>query len=96
MGTGDRKVIEFLILGEERRGGVSRTAALDFRRADFGLFRTLVERVPWEAVLKGRGVREGWSFFRKKILKAQEQAIPMCRKRNQQGRRPSWLKGALA
>ena len=27
---------------------------MDFRRADFGLFRRLVDRVPWEAVLKGK------------------------------------------
>ena len=41
----DHKMIEFSILGEVRRG-VSRTATLDFRRADFGLFRSLVDRVP--------------------------------------------------
>ena len=56
----------------------SRTAVLDFWRADFGLFRRRVDRVPWEAVLKGKGVQEGWTFFKKEILKAQEQAIPMC------------------
>ena len=38
---------EFLILGEVRRV-VSRTAALDF-----GLLGGLVDRVPWEAALKG-------------------------------------------
>lgn len=35
-----------------RRRGFSRTAALDFQQADFGLFRSLVDRVLWEAVLK--------------------------------------------
>jgi len=57
-----------------------------FRRADFGLFRTLVERVPWERVLKGKGVQEDWAFFKEEALKAQEQAVPMCRKTNWQGR----------
>ncbi|KAK4825521.1 hypothetical protein QYF61_000034 [Mycteria americana] len=28
----------------------------------------LVDRVPWEAVLKGKGVQEGWTFFKKEIL----------------------------
>jgi len=51
---------------------------LDFRRADFGLFGSLVDRVPWEAVLKGKGVQEGWTFLRMEIFKAQEQAVPMC------------------
>lgn len=51
-------MIEFLILGEVRRG-VSRTVPLDFGRADLGLLRRLLETVPWEAVLKGKGVQEG-------------------------------------
>ncbi|KAK4823853.1 hypothetical protein QYF61_007501 [Mycteria americana] len=51
---------------------------MDFWRADFGLFRTLVERVPWETVLKGKGVQEGWAFFKKEVLKVQKQVIPMC------------------
>jgi len=46
--------------------------------ADFGLFRSLVDRVPWEAVLKGKGVQEGWTFFREEVLKVQQQAVPMC------------------
>jgi len=45
---------------------------MDFRRADFGLFRMLVERVPWERVLKGKEVQAGWTFFKHEGLKAQE------------------------
>ncbi|KAK4829461.1 hypothetical protein QYF61_004679 [Mycteria americana] len=45
LGHSDHKMIEFLVLGEVRRG-VSRTATLDFRRADFGLFRRLVDKSP--------------------------------------------------
>ena len=94
LGHSNHKMIEFWIQGEVRRG-VSRTATLDFWRADFGLFRRLVDRVPWEAVLKGKGVQEGWAFFKKEILKAQEQAIPMCRKTSQRGRRSAWLNREL-
>jgi len=47
---------------------------MDFRWADFGLFRTPVERVPWKRVLKGKGVQAGWTFFKEEVLKAQEQA----------------------
>ncbi|GAB0205541.1 hypothetical protein GRJ2_003019700 [Grus japonensis] len=81
----DHKMIEFSILGEVRKG-VSKTTTMDFRRADFGLLRTLVERVPWEKVPKGKGIQEGWAFFKKEVLKAQEQAVPMCSKMNLQGR----------
>jgi len=73
------------------RGGASKTTTMDFQRADFGLFRTLVERVSWERVLKGKEVQEGWTFFKEVVLKAQEQAFPMCHKTNQWGRRPTWL-----
>ena len=75
--------------------GFSRTATLDFWRADFVLFRRLVDRVPWEAVLKGKGVQEGWTFFRNEILKVQEQVFPMCQKVSRWGRRPAWLNREL-
>ncbi|KAK4816268.1 hypothetical protein QYF61_014340 [Mycteria americana] len=89
LGQSDHEMIEFWILGEVRRG-VSRAATLDFQRADFGLFRRLVERVPWEAALKGKRVQEGWTFFKEEAVKAQVQAVPRCRKTSQQGR-PAWL-----
>ncbi|KAK4832424.1 hypothetical protein QYF61_023103 [Mycteria americana] len=90
LGQSDHEMIEFLIHGEAARG-VSKTATLDFRRADFSLFRTLVDRVPWEAALMGKGVQEGWTFFKEEVLKAQEQAVPRCQKTSRQGRRPAWL-----
>ncbi|KAM9591180.1 uncharacterized protein ACIBXB_006077 isoform 1-T3 [Morphnus guianensis] len=81
LGLSDHEMIGFSILGEARKV-VSKTTTMDFRRANFGLFKALVERVPWETVLKGKGVQEGWTFFKKEILMAQDQAIPMCCKSN--------------
>ena len=60
------------------RRAVSRTASLDFQRTDFGLLRSLVNRIPWEIVLKGHKVQEGWAFLGKIVLKVQKQAFPMC------------------
>ena len=51
LGQRDREMLDFSILVEPRRG-VSRTATLDFQRTDFNLFRTMVERVPWEVVCR--------------------------------------------
>ncbi|KAK4831147.1 hypothetical protein QYF61_015450 [Mycteria americana] len=94
LGQSDHEMMELLIRGEVTRG-VSRTATLDFRRADFGLFGRLVERVPWEAALMGKGAQEGWTFFKEEVLKAQEQAVPRCRKTSRRGTRPTWLNREL-
>ena len=45
LGQSDHDMVEFSILAGVRRGN-SKTATLDFRRADFELFRRLVGRVP--------------------------------------------------
>lgn len=59
----------------------------------FGLFRTLVERIPWEAVLRGQGAQEDWTLLRKEVLQAEEQPIPMCHK-PMQGRL-AWMNSKL-
>jgi len=85
LGHSNYEMTEFSVSGEVKRGA-RKTTTMDFRRADFGLFRTLFERVSWERVLKGKGIQEGWRFFNEEVLKAQEQAVPMCRKTNLWGR----------
>ncbi|KAK1214166.1 LIN1 transcriptase, partial [Pygoscelis papua] len=40
-------------------------------------------------------VQEGWTIFKKEVLKAQEQAVPVRRKKNGRGRRPAWLNREL-
>jgi len=45
LGLSNHEMIEFLILGKVRRR-VSKITTMDSRRADFDLFRMLVERVP--------------------------------------------------
>jgi len=85
LGLSDREMIEFFVRGKVNRGA-GKTTTMDFPRGDFGLFRTLVERVSWKRVLKGKGVQAGWTFLKEEVLKAQEQAVPMCHKMNQWGR----------
>jgi len=62
---------------------VNRTATLDFRRADFNLLRTMVERVPWEVVLENMGTQEGREYFKEDILEVQKLTIPMSWKMSQ-------------
>jgi len=93
-GLRDHKMTEFLVCGEVKRGA-SKTTSMDFQRADFGLSRMLVERVPWERVLKGKGVQAGRTFFKEVVSKAQEQAVPVCHKTNWWGRCLAWLNREL-
>ena len=90
LGCSDHEMIEFSILGETKRG-VSKPATSDFQRANFDLFKRLINKIPWEAALKDMGVQEGWTYFKREVLKAQEQAVPVCPKTSRRGRRPAWL-----
>jgi len=94
LGLSDHEMTEFSVRGKVKRGA-SKTTAMDFQRADFGLLKTLVERVLWERVLKGKGVQGGWTFFKEEVLKTQEEAVPICRKMNRWGRQPAWLNREL-
>lgn len=84
-------MVEFSVFGEVGGGVGNKTATLDFWRANFELFRTMVRRVPWDSVMKGRGFQEGWSLLKKEVLKAPEQAVPLCHIMSQRERRPVWM-----
>jgi len=63
LGQSNHEIVEFSILGDVRRV-TSKTVILNFKRVDFDLFRTLVARVPWESLLKNKGVQEAWTLLR--------------------------------
>jgi len=63
LGCSNHEMVEFTIL----RGGsrvISRIKTLDFRRANFGLFKELLGRIPWARAVEGRGVQECWSLIK--------------------------------
>ena len=59
------------------------------------MFRRLVGGVPWDSALESKGVQDGWSLFKKEVLKAQEQAVPLSCKMSQQVRRLAWMNREL-
>jgi len=71
LGCSDYKIVEFKILRAARRV-CTKLPALDFRRANFGLLRDLLGRIPWDKALEGRGAQESWSVFKGHLLQAQE------------------------
>lgn len=85
LGLGSHETIVFSVLCKIKRG-VSKNPIMDFQRVGFDLFGSLVERVPWGTVLRGKGIQQGWTFFRKDVLEAQELTVPMCCKMNWWGK----------
>ncbi|GAB0207232.1 hypothetical protein GRJ2_003188800 [Grus japonensis] len=71
LGCSDHEMVELKILRAARRAS-SKLLTLDFRRADFGLFRDLLGRIPWDKDLEGRGAQDSWLIFKGHLLQAQE------------------------
>ncbi|GAB0210021.1 mitochondrial enolase superfamily member 1 [Grus japonensis] len=90
LGCSDHEMVEFRILRAARRAH-SKLTTLDFRRADFGLFRDLLGRIPWGKALEGRGAQDSWLIFKGHLLQAQERCIPTKRKSSKTTKRPPWM-----
>ena len=53
------EMVEFRIMRIGSRA-ISRTATLDFRRANFGLFKDPLGEIPWVRALEGSTVQDSW------------------------------------
>ncbi|GAB0208089.1 hypothetical protein GRJ2_003274600 [Grus japonensis] len=71
LGYSDHEMVEFRILRAARKA-LSKLTTLEFRRADFGLFRDLLGRLPRDKALEGRGAQDSWLVFKGQLLQAQE------------------------
>ena len=81
-------ISEFTVLRDMGQAK-SKIRMLNFGKASFQLFKELVNKIPWESVLKGKGTEQSWQIFRKAFLRAQELSIPRCRKSGKKGKRPA-------
>jgi len=84
----DHEMLEFRILRGRSRA-ISRIKPLDFKRANFGLFKELLRGILWVRALEGRGVHESWSLFKYHFLHAQDRCIPLSKKSSKGSRRPA-------
>ncbi|RMC21283.1 hypothetical protein DUI87_02144 [Hirundo rustica rustica] len=91
LGCSDHEMVEFKILGAVRRSHSNS----GLQKTDFGLFRDLLVRVPWDKTLKRRGAQEIWLMFKDLLLQAQERCIPTKRKSGKNTRRPVWMNKLL-
>ncbi|GAB0203482.1 hypothetical protein GRJ2_002813800 [Grus japonensis] len=94
LGCSDHAMVEFRILRAARKAH-SKLTTLDFRRADFGLFRDLLGRIPWDKALEGRGAQDSWLVFKGQLLQAQERCIPTKSKSSKSTKRPPWMNKEL-
>ncbi|KAJ7415812.1 glycerol kinase [Willisornis vidua] len=88
IGCSDHEMVEFGNLGAARRVHCKLTN-LDVRRTDFGLFRNLFGRVPWDKALERRQAQGSWLTFKNHLYEAQKQCIPM--KFGRYIKRPAWI-----
>ncbi|KFO79036.1 hypothetical protein N303_02326, partial [Cuculus canorus] len=64
---------------------------LNFRKADFQLFKELLGTTPWDMVLQDKGAEQSWKIFKEAFHKVQERSVPVCRKSGRKGKRLAWL-----
>ena len=74
---------------------ISRIKTLDFKRANFSLFKDLLGGIPAVRNLEGRGVQENWLLFKHHFLHAQDQCISMSKKSSKGGRTHAWMNKEL-
>ena len=89
LGCCDHKMVKFRIL---RAGTVvkRKVTALDFGKADFGLFKNPCGRVSWVKDLgKGKRILGSWLILKSCFL------IPMNRKSDRNARSPAWILGKV-
>lgn len=67
---------------------------MDFKAASIKLLKELLSNDPWESASEDSGDHE-WSVLKNHLLKAQEQAVPLCRRSSKRGRRPASLNREL-
>ncbi|GAB0180593.1 hypothetical protein GRJ2_000524600 [Grus japonensis] len=94
LGCSDHEMVELKVLRAVRRAH-SKLTTLDFRRADFGLSRDLLGRVPWDKAPEGRGAQDSWLIFKNHLLQAQERCSPTKRKSGKNARSLAWMNKEL-
>jgi len=90
----EHEMVEFRILCGGSRA-ISRIKILDFKGANFGLFKELLGGIPWVRAPEGRRIQECWSLFKHHFLHAQDRCIPLSKESRKGGRRPAYMSKEL-
>ncbi|KAK4827894.1 hypothetical protein QYF61_022317 [Mycteria americana] len=90
LGCSDHALVEFAVLRDMGQAE-SKARTLNFRKANFQLFKELVNRTPWETALRDKGAEQSWQIFKDAFHRAQELLIPRCKKSGKEGKGLAWL-----
>jgi len=69
LGCSDHALVEFMIWRNAGLGK-SRIRTPNSRRANFGLYKELLDGIPWENVFKGTGIEQSWQLFKDTLSKS--------------------------
>jgi len=88
LGCIDHTLVEFTVLGD--MGKVSNIVRIpNFRKANFWLFKELVNRAAWGIVLRDRGAEQSWHIFKNAFHRVQELSVPRYKKSGKEGKGPA-------
>jgi len=90
LGCSDHALVEFPALRDKDQTK-RKVRTQNFGKANFELFKELVNRIPWETTLRDKGAEQSWQIFKDAAQKAQELSIPRCKKPGKEGKRLAWL-----
>jgi len=69
----------------------SKIRSLNFRRANFPIFKELLDGILWETVLRDKRKKQNWRLFKDTFLTALELSIPQHKKLSGGGSKSAWL-----
>jgi len=78
LGCSDHALVKFTVLRDVGKVR-SMVRTLNFRKANFQLFKELVSRTPWETVLRDRG-EQTWQILKDAFHRVQDPSVPRCKK----------------
>ncbi|KAK4828824.1 hypothetical protein QYF61_000881 [Mycteria americana] len=86
LGCSDHALVEFAVLRDMGQAK-SKVRTLNFRKANFQLFKELVNRTPSETVLRDKGAEQICQIFKDAFYRVQDLSILKCKKSGKEGKR---------
>ncbi|KFR07546.1 hypothetical protein Y956_13252, partial [Nipponia nippon] len=69
----------------------SKVRTLNFRKANFQLFKELVNKTPWETALRDKGAEHSYQIFKEAFHRGQELSILRCKKSGKESKQPTQM-----